>query len=389
MTQPPPSGPWGGQPPQQPGNWQGYPGGQPGPQAQQPGPQGQWNPQQQWPTPAPPPQKKGPVKWILGAIALIAVIAVTAVVAVSCSGGNGTNNGGGGTPTSGAKSDIASANDTGPVSVITEDPSCAPWKPINDTLANSLKDGWNQRDPSIPASAWTPEMAAMYQSAATAYRNATDQALPLVRVTTHRVMRELYQQYIAYTRAFVDRISSYSAADNELITAGVTIGSVLNGICQAISFRSAAARAPLVTPANPPNSIAPIENIEKPTPFMTTSDPDCSEWQEAVDELVSNPAFIQWSKQDANVPASARTPQAIAENDAVKPVFSRSAETYEKLGRKSSNPVIEDFAELAAQYGRAFIQGMPTYTQPDIYLYTVFLRAPGAITAACKTAGAS
>ncbi|GCB00351.1 hypothetical protein [Mycolicibacterium sp. NCC-Tsukiji] len=385
MTQPPQSGPWGAHPPQQPGNWQGYPGGPHGP-----GPQGQWNPQQQWPNPAPAPQKKGPLKWVLGAIALIAVIAVTAVVAVSCAGGNGSNNGGGGnTPSSGSKSDIASANDTGPVSVITEDPSCAPWGPINDTLANSLKNGWDQRDPSIPASAWTPEMQALYQSASTAFRNAADQTVSLIKVTKHRVMRELYQQYVAYIHAFVENISSYSAIDNQLVTVGSTLGSVLNGICQAITFGSAATRAPLVPPASSPKHVASSENADKPTKFMGTSDSDCPEWQSAADGLTSDPAFLQWVKHDPSLPASSWPPQYLTDNDAVKPVFNRSIEAYEKLSANSSNPVIADFGTLAAQYGHAFIQGMPTYTQPDIYLYTVFLRAPGAIAAACRSVGAS
>lgn len=383
MTQPPPSGPWNAQPPQQPGNWQGYPGGQPGPQ-------GQWNQQQQWPTPTPAPQKNRPVKWILGAIALIAVIALSAVVAVSYSGSKGSDNSGGGKTTSEAKSDIASANDTGPVSIITEDPSCAPWGPINDTLANSLRNnGWDQRDPSIPVSAWTPEMHALYQSAGTAFRNAADQTMSLIKITKHRVMRELYQQYVAYIHAFVGHISSYSAIDNQLVTAGSTLGSVLNGICQAITFGSAATRAPLVTPASSPKHVAPSENADKPTKFMETSDPNCPDWQSAADGLTSDPAFLQWVKHDPSLPASSWPPQYITDNDAVKPAFNRSIEAYEKLSANSSNPVIADYGTLAAQYGHAFTQGMPTYTQPDIYLYTVFLRAPGAIAAACRAVGAS
>ncbi|MFL0292244.1 hypothetical protein ACJH6J_14460 [Mycobacterium sp. SMC-18] len=384
MTQPPQSGPWGAQPPQQPGNWQGYPGGQHGP-----GPRGQWNPQQQWPNPAPAPQKKGPLKWILGAIALIAVIAVTAVVAVSCAGGNGSNNGnGGGTPSSGSKSDIASANDTGPVSVITEDPSCAPWGPINDTLANVTKNGgWSTRDAAIPASEWTPEMRTTYQIAADAFRTSADQAIPLIKLTTHRVMRELYQQYVAYMRAFVDRVSNYTANDNDLVVTGATLGGVINGVCQAITFGSAAARGPLVPTAEPPSSIAPIGNADKPIQFLTAPYQGCQDWNRSVDDILNDPAYIAWNKQDSSIPASSWSPQYKAENEAVKPLFTRSSDVVEKLGRQSSNPVIEDFGVLAAQYGRAFNQGISTYTRSDIYLFNVFQRAPGAISAACNAVG--
>ncbi|WP_155925921.1 hypothetical protein [Mycolicibacterium sp. CBMA 234] len=386
MTQPPPSGPWGSQPPQQPGNWQGYPGGQPGPQ-------GQWNPpQQQWPNPTPAPKKQGPLKWILGAIALIAVIAVTAVVAVSCAGGKGTNNANGGsgsTPTSGAKSDIASANDTGPVSVITEDPSCAPWGPINDTLANVEKDGWDKRDPSIPASAWNPDMQAMYRKVSDALGNSADQTVPLIKLTQHRAMRELYQQYIAYTRAFVDRIPTYTENDKYLQSTGVLFGMIITNICQAITFSSASARGPLVGAASPPQHVAPLGDVNRPTIFLATSASDCPQWNSLVDEFVADPAYIAWNKEDPNIPASNWSLEYKAENDALRPVLTRISDTIERLGNASSNPIVADLAVLSAQYGRAFIQGMPTYTNADLYLFNVWWRGFGAISAACKAAGAN
>lgn len=383
MTQPPPSGPWGAQPPQQPGNWQGYPGGQQGP-----GPQGQWNPQQQWPSPAPAP-KKGPLKWVLGAIALIAVIAVTAVVAVSCAGGNGSNNGNGGvTPSSGSKSDIASANDTGPVSVITEDPSCAPWIPVNNIVAGTQKKaGWDQRDPSIPASAWTPEMRSSYNSVADAMRTAADQTVPLAKITPHRVMRELYEQYVAYLRIFVGTVSSYTPANNEVVATATAIGSVITDICNAISYGSAAARGPLVSAADTPRNTAPIGNPNNPQKFIASPDAQCSDWQRATDELTSSPIFTDWLKIDSNTAASGWSPQDKQANDAVKPVLSRAVDAYEQLAHTNSYPIIVDFGTLAVQYGRAFINGMPTYTPADLNLYLVFLRAPGIITSACKAVG--
>ncbi|BCI84341.1 hypothetical protein MTY66_59660 [Mycolicibacterium sp. TY66] len=385
MTQPPQSGPWGAHPPQQPGNWQGYPGGQHGP-----GPQGQWNPQQQWPNPAPAPQKKGPLKWVLGAIALIAVIAVTAVVAVSCAGGNGSNNGGGGnTPSSGSKSDIASANDTGPVSVIIEDPSCAPWQPINDTLANSVKNGWDKRDPSVPATGWTPETRALYQSAAEAFRKSADQTVPLIKLTPHRVMRELYQQYIAYIRAFVDHVPNYTPNDNYLVSTATIIGMALTNICQAAKSGSAAARGPLVASAPSPSKIAPIGDPDKPVRFLMESDQGCSDWTTILDRLQADPAYEKWNKEDTNIPASDWPPEYRAENDAIKSVLTRISEEMTQLGHKSANPIIEDFAVLAAQYSRAYVEGIPTYTSADTDLYNVFWRVSGAISSACKATGAS
>jgi len=372
MTQPPPSGHWGPQP-QQPGNRPSPPSGQPGS-----------GPQQPWPSPTPGPPKKGPLKWILGAIALIAAIAVTAVAAVTYAGGNDTHNGNGGsTTTSGSKSDIASANDTAPVSVITEDPSCAPWGPINDTIANIEKNGWDKRDPSISADAWSREMRTLYQTVGTAIRNAADQTVPLIKLTTHRVMRELLQQYVAYSRAFAERIPTYTFKDNDLIVVGATLGSVISGICQSITFGSAAARGPLVPAAKPSESTAPIGQIDKPARFVEASSAGCVGWRDAVEQLSADPTFSTWVSEDPNLPASSWSPQYRAENDAVKPVLNRFADTYERLGRQGSNPVMEDFGVLAAQYGRAYITALPTYTQADQYLYAVFRKTPGAISAAC------
>ncbi|MDR3660191.1 MAG: hypothetical protein P4L86_07290 [Mycobacterium sp.] len=327
------------------------------------------------------------MKWILGVVALVAVVAVTAVVAVSCSGGQGNNNGGGSAPTSGSNSGIASANDTGPVSVITEDPSCAPWRPINDTLANSMKNGWDKRDPSIPASQWTPEMQAMYQTVGAALRNSADQAVPLIKLTTHRVMRELYQQYVIYSRQFADKVSTYSANDNYLATVGVTAGSVIENICEAISFGSAAARAPLVAAVDSPSNVAPVGDVSNPTQFMSVPNSQCASWRDSVEQMESDPAYVAWNKEDANIPASDWSPQYRSENDAVKTVLTRAADALEKIVRQSGNPVMEDFGLLAAQYGRAYVQGIPTYTNADLKLFNVFRRTQGVVNYACQAAG--
>jgi len=385
VTQPQPSGPWGAQPPQQPGNWPGYPGGQ-----QSPGPQGQWNPQQQWANPTPAPKKKGPLKWILVAVALIAVIAVTAMVSVSLVGGKDTDNGnGGGGPSSSSRSDIASANDTGPVSVITEDPSCAPWNPIATTVANVEKNGWDKLDDTIPASAWTPEMRTLYQGVGEALKNAANEAVPLTKLTTHRVMRELYSQYIAYSRYYADRIPEYVAADNEAIRVGSTVGDVITSICQAMTLGAAAARAPFVPPGAAPEHVAPAGDTQNPTRFLTAVDSQCTDWQSTVDQLNADPAYSAWNKEDPSIPASSWSPQYKAENISVMPVLLKSVDTYEKLARQSDNPIIQDFSTLAAQYGRAFIKAISTYTQPDTNLYDVFRKIPAVITAACKAAGHS
>jgi len=377
VTQPPQPGPWGAQPPQQPGSWQGYP-------VAQPGPHGQWNPQQQWVNPQPVPPKKGPLKWIIGAAVLIAVVAVTVMVTVSFTDGNA-----GSAPTSGAKSGVASANDTGPVSVITEDPSCAPWYPINNIVADAEKNGWTQRDLAMPASAWTPDIRAMYKSVGDAMRTAADQTVPLAKIATHRVLRELYEQYIAYTRQFVDHIPTFTQADNNVVGTAAAAASVISDVCGAISYGSAATRGPLVAAGDAPQHTATAASPDNPRRFLEIPDSQCGGWIQATSELERNPVFQNWLKVGSNIPAGQWSAQDKLDNEAVKPVLSRAVDTYDQLGRRSQDATITDFAMLAVQYGRAFIQGMPTYAPADIHLYMVFLRAPGVIATACKAAGAN
>src|ERR1700755_275126 len=114
----PPQGGW--QPPQQPG-----PPSNPGqPHGQQPPPG--W--QQGWPQqPGPPPQKGNSLKWLLIAVVVLLVIGISVgATLIFTRGGVGTTP----TPTSVAQSDIASANDNGPVSIITDEPTCNTYASI-------------------------------------------------------------------------------------------------------------------------------------------------------------------------------------------------------------------------------------------------------------------
>lgn len=103
-----------------PGGWQPLPSYGDGPGWQQ----GPWlHP------PGPPPPTGNGMKWLLGAVAVLLVIGITVgitVIVMSRGGDSGPS----ASPT-GAASDIASANDTGPVSVITDEPTCSSYMPIN------------------------------------------------------------------------------------------------------------------------------------------------------------------------------------------------------------------------------------------------------------------
>lgn len=368
MTQPP-TGPWGPPPQQQPGGWPGQPGGAP------------------WPAPAPvPPKQGGALKWILGAVALLAVIAITAVVAISCSRPGRTNNAGGGgtTGTSSGASDIASANDKGPVGIITEDPSCAPWTPIASTLAGVENNGWRKRDASIPATAWTPDTQTQYEAVGKAMRAAADQTVPLAKMTPHRVMRELYGQFAAYARAYADSIPTYTPKDEFLAQTASTTSDVITYACAAISSGSAAARAPSVSPPPIPSSVGPIGDLSNPPRILANPDPICTNLISILEQLLVDPNFKTWSKGDPTIPASSWSPDQQALTNSVVPLMNSTADALETLVPQASNPVIQDLIQLGVQYRRAYIRALPTYQPNDDNIYTVGQYAPGIVALACK-----
>jgi len=262
MSVPPPPNQWGAQPPAGGPQWGPPPSSAP-----------QWAP-----PPGPPPSGGGKGKWIFGGIALLAVIAVTVTITVLVVG---KNSGSSPTPTStgtsAPPSDIASANDKGPATIITEDPTCAPSTPLFETLAAQQRNGWDARDPSIPAPAWTPAVRAQYEAVAQAMRSAADQMVPLAKLTPHRVMRELYEQFIAYARVYIDRIPTYTAADDHLVGVSNSAMDSISRICAAINYGSASARGPLVPPASSPTHTAALGDTAAPQRFLTEPNLTCGD----------------------------------------------------------------------------------------------------------------
>lgn len=306
------------------------------------------------------------LKWAMGGVAAVAVLA-TIVAAVLLFGGGGSGPKGGSDDGAGQETAaVASAKDTGPVAVITEDPSCTAWASINNELANSGQGLWNDRDRSVPASAWNPKQRAMFIAAGQSMRSAAAQTVGLVKLTPHRVMRELYQQFIAYARAYSERIPKYTPADNNLAGAANSASSALGSICGAIADGSAAARGPLVTPSPAPSDIAPVGNLASPAPFLTSDNNVCPEWKAALDQFGQQTA--QWQQMDPNIPSIYWNKDQKAVNYAVGPVMNSYAGKLEELGRQSDNAIWQDFANLSAQYRRAFVTALPTYTPTDNHL---------------------
>lgn len=365
--------PPGGPPPPPPGN--------PYPPQGYPGPQQPWPQQQPWAA-GPPPKKRGNGwKWGLGALAVLVVIGVTAAVTISV-----TKNGGDGDPApTGDTFGLASADDKGPANIITEDPSCAAWTPIVRTLSQKQKNGWEKRDRSTPATDWAPELRAQYEEVADAMARTADQTVQLAKVTPHRVMRELYEQFIAYARAYVDAIPTYTEPDNDLVGVASATSNALTDICTAIGFKSAAARAPLIGAPPDPTIVAELTDPTAPKRFLADSEATCGEWIETLEEFDKNSVAVAWQQIDGNIIASQWNAAQRKTIDAVIPLMNTLADDIQELGLRSDNPTLQDFAILAAQYRRAYTQALPSYSTADSYLAAVSADLTAAIADGCRT----
>lgn len=369
---PPPGGPPSGNfptPQGDPGQW--------GPPNQPPWPQQQWSP-------VPPPKRRSNGwQWALAGVALLVVIGVTAAVTISLT----SDDGDGGDPTPpGETYGLASADDTGPVTIITEDPSCAAWMPINQNFADIQKKGWNRRDPAIPAAQWTPEQRSHYEEVREGARRAADQTVPIAKLTPSRVMRELYEQFIAYAGAYSDAIPTYEPVDENVARVMTNSGAAVFFICNAIEYGSAEARAPLIDQLPDPPRVTTLQDPRSPAQFLEEQDPVCNEWGELLEQFDADTG--SWQSLDTALSASSWTPEERAIVEAVIPEMLRFADRAEELANGTSNPVLQDFAFLAAQYRRAYAQALTTYTAADSWLTSTAASAASTIFNACKAAGA-
>ncbi|MCV7316907.1 hypothetical protein H7J77_15330 [Mycolicibacillus parakoreensis] len=328
------------------------------------------------------PKGDNSLKWALGLVTFLAVVA-TAAAATVVFGGNPDA----AEPTESTPpiSDIASADDDGPVSVIVDDPTCKPWMPINDTLASAGEGKWNDRDRTIPASDWTPEQQQMHMGAAAVLRSAAAQSVGLAKLTPHRVMRELYEQFIAYGRAYAERVPQYVPADNNLAEAANSAASALASICGAINDGSAASRGPLAPAQNPPELTATPADPTNPVPFLASRNPVCDNWHAALQDYMAK--TTEWQQLDPNIAAILWNPAQKAVNVAAAQVLSNQANTIEQLGQQSGNATLQDFAVLIAQYQRAFVAAVPTYTPADQHLANAAAYASALVDGACTISG--
>jgi hypothetical protein len=380
----PPNGGW----PQAPRPDSGQPGpgyfGPHSPQQPYPGPAGPWPPQPGYPPPVPPRKGNG-AKWALGGVVVLLVIglAVTTTLLLRDDGGGGNTPA---TPgSSSAPSDIASANDTGPVSIVTVEPTCDGWYATNNMVADAQNKGWaNDRNSLGTVSQWTPDQRAHVQVAGDAMRRGADQLVSLAKQTPHRVVRELYGQLIAYMRAYLAAVPTYTPKDNNLADATVNVAFAITSLCNAITYGS----APLMTdvdPASEPTAPQPPGDLASPQRFMTTAYAGCQDWLQRQDKYAADTA--DWSRIPSSTPGSQWTPEERAINEAAFPIISAFADATEKAGRASGNPVLEDFAVAAAVYLRAVVAVGMKYVKADGWFATMGLRLVSFVSNACDAVG--
>jgi hypothetical protein len=373
----PPQGGWpppqsGPQPPNQrqyspPPGHQPYPGQQPYPS------QGQW----QQP---PPPQKSGrATKWLMVAIAVLLVIGVTiGATLLFTRDGDGSST----PPNSDVPSDIASANDTGPVSIITEEPTCEAYTAINNALASVGGAGWGDQRGSLgPVSEWTPTQRAQVETVVRTIQNASAEIASLAKQTPNRLVRELYEQYIAYGRAYSNSVATYTPRDNYLASANVSAGSALMAICNSITY-GGTNRALSIGPGSEPTALAPVPDPGTEAMFLTDENLACKSWIER--DIQFGEDTRDWAALDTSISGSEWSPEQKSVQLAALPKLTDWAEDMSQLGRQSDNPVFMDVADAAALYLRAYVTSGESYVKADSFLTTTAFRLSNAITSACR-----
>lgn len=375
----PPQGGWpppqpGPQPPNQPqyGPPQGY---QPYP-GQQPYP-----PQGQWQQPPPPPQKSGgATKWLLVAIAVLLVIGVTiGATLLFTRDGDGSST----PPTSDVPSDIASANDTGPVSIITEEPTCEAFNAINNGLADIESNGWaDVRNDLGPSPEWTPAQRAQVDAVATAMRRAADQAIALAAQTPHRLVRRIYEQFIASGTSYASSVQDYRPIDNELASINIDASGAITGLCNVIEL-GASGRSLSLPEAQAPTG---IETVPDPANSKLIASPDnalCNEWVQSLDVFVVR-STPQWQNRDGDIPGSEWPPERRALEQRVRSELATLSDSMVSAGRSSGDSIFEDLATAASLYINAYIAAGDMYTKPDGWLIYTGFQIANLVAAACR-----
>ncbi|MEN4400109.1 hypothetical protein ACNQR7_01655 [Mycolicibacterium senegalense] len=311
------------------------------------------------------PDRRRWLTWVLGATSVIlaAALVVVASILAGRSGDAAAGDPVQEASSAGTGARPASAGDVGPASIVVEDPTCPEWTRISAALTEvQHRVMWFDRDGAIPAVEWTPEQAKMYSTVATALGSVAVQARSLSRATPHRVMREAYEQVIAYVQEQINRIPHYQAADISVARATDSLVGAVTSMCAAAMSGSAQARAPLTPAVSPPTSIKDADEISRRI-LMADNSSICAEWVPMSANYQSGVAAF--NAADWQSPAAEWTYDQHYLTETAVPLINQFADESEQLSRRSNNPAAEDLAVLSAQYLRAYVQALPTYVPAD------------------------
>lgn len=368
MSAPPPPGQWG-------------PGGQP-PPPQQPPPPGYYPPQGGWGAPPPPPPKQNnTIKWLLAGVGVLLVIAITVGVTVLVtrdgSGGDGPS-----TTTSASGPPIASADDDGPIEIITSEPTCQAWIPLSNAGAAVQNNGWNDRDTATPSTDWTAGERSEHEAVAKSLKETADQSVALARQTPHRVVRELYEQFIVFARAYADSIPTYTQADNYLARAHIAANNALDAICNSITYGSAAQRSASATPVEPPPNLSAPGNPADPKRVVSEASSFCEQLIDIHERMVVDTGA--WADLDPNIPAADWPSDRRSASTQTANAMNRFADDLAKVGQESGSSTFEDLASFGAVYFHAYAAALPTYVAVDSYILLAGSRASNLLVSACR-----
>jgi serine/threonine protein kinase len=325
------------------------------------------------PPPLPPSGRRDRRWWLVGAAA-VAMVAIIATVLVLTQGGSPSAKTPAVSSSPTAKDRWPSSDDTGPVGLVTADPTCSTWTSVNETfLATSAIEHWDSTHPGQlnplkkPGSAWNDDERAVMQATAKAARVAAGKTTPLIADTPHRVMRELYEQFFVYGDAFANAIGDkYLPRDAGPGATQESVANALVSICTTIATGAANGRSPLVPAVDTP---APALGFHLQR-FIATSDlPTCGEVTSVVAKYKNNPTVKDWESRDQLVSAGQWSAEQKALADAVTPLMVGVADDIQRAAQGAKNPGMLDFAVLSAQYQRAVVKALPTYAFNDGEIY--------------------
>jgi hypothetical protein len=285
-------------------------------------------------------------------------------------------------PTSAVPSDIASANDTGPVEIIIEEPTCEAYTSVNDSLSRLQQQGWGDiRERLGPRDSWTSDEASKVEQVTRAMTNASDRLTPLAAQTPHRVVRELYESYMAYGRAYADSVNDYQPVDNYLASVNINAADALTAICTAIE-NGAANRSIAIESAAPPRDVASVEEPASPALFLSSPDPACESWIRREGQNGAN--LSEWAKLNTDLPATQWSPEQRATQLAAIEFLGSFSDATAAAAEQSENPTVNDFGQLASLYIDAYVSAGDSYTSADSWLSAAGLRLTNVVTDACR-----